>query len=127
MRAEGLKPSPLGMLIHPEFGLWHGYRGAIVLDDLALGRQGDRVPDSPPLVSHPCDGCAETPCLSACPVGAFTNNGFAAADCRSFLETETGQDSCMDSGCRARDACPVGQRHRYSDDQIRMHMAAFGG
>ena len=29
MRAEGLKPSPLGVLVHPDFGLWHGYRGAI--------------------------------------------------------------------------------------------------
>ena len=29
MRAEGLKASPLGVLIHPDYGLWHGYRGAI--------------------------------------------------------------------------------------------------
>lgn len=27
-RAEGLNASPLGILIHPEFGLWHAYRGA---------------------------------------------------------------------------------------------------
>ena len=29
MRAEGLKASPLGILIHPVYGLWHGYRGAL--------------------------------------------------------------------------------------------------
>src|SRR5579883_2337285 len=29
MRAEPVHVSPLGMLIHPEYGLWHSYRGAL--------------------------------------------------------------------------------------------------
>src|SRR5690606_37251113 len=29
MKAEPVAPSPLGILIHPEYGLWHGYRGAL--------------------------------------------------------------------------------------------------
>ena len=29
-RAEAVYPSPLGMLIHPEFGLWHAYRAALL-------------------------------------------------------------------------------------------------
>ena len=32
MRAEGLRPSPLGILMHPEYGLWHAYRGALLFD-----------------------------------------------------------------------------------------------
>ena len=32
MRAEGLKPSPLGILMHPRYGLWHAYRGALLFD-----------------------------------------------------------------------------------------------
>ncbi|MEO1066711.1 MAG: ferredoxin, partial [Pseudomonadota bacterium] len=28
MRAEGLKRSPLGILIHPKYGVWHAYRAA---------------------------------------------------------------------------------------------------
>ena len=32
MRAEGLKPSPIGILMHPQFGLWHAYRGALLFD-----------------------------------------------------------------------------------------------
>ena len=32
MAAEGVKPSPLGLLIHPVYGLWHGYRGALQWD-----------------------------------------------------------------------------------------------
>jgi hypothetical protein len=34
--AEGLRRSALGMLIHPVYGLWHGYRGAILFEDVAL-------------------------------------------------------------------------------------------
>ena len=29
-RAESVFPSPLGILIHPEHGLWHAYRAALV-------------------------------------------------------------------------------------------------
>ena len=28
-RAEPISPSPLGLFIHPRFGLWHSYRGAL--------------------------------------------------------------------------------------------------
>ncbi|MGL4406309.1 MAG: hypothetical protein ACRCT6_11145, partial [Notoacmeibacter sp.] len=31
-QAERLKPSPLGLLIHPRAGLWHAYRGAILFE-----------------------------------------------------------------------------------------------
>ena len=34
-RAEGLQASPLMLLIHPEFGLWHAYRFALALPELA--------------------------------------------------------------------------------------------
>jgi len=131
MAAEGLKPSPLGLLIHPCYGLWHGYRGAILLGAERSAGEGMRdgvktgdVPVTPPL--HPCDECAGKPCLSACPVEAFSASGFAVADCRSHLKTEAGRNGCMQSGCLARDACPVGHEYRYSPDQIRFHMAAFG-
>ena len=30
MRAEPVAPSPLGLFIHPEYGLWHAYRAALV-------------------------------------------------------------------------------------------------
>src|SRR5690606_4746447 len=65
MRAEGLKPSPLGILMHPEYGLWHAYRGALLFDVEI---------DVPPLreVLHLCDLCVGKPCLKACPVEAYT-------------------------------------------------------
>ncbi|MBA3446532.1 MAG: hypothetical protein H0T56_02790, partial [Pseudaminobacter sp.] len=74
MRAEGLKPSPLGILMHPEYGLWHAFRGALLFDvEIAL----------PPLEKqdHPCDACDGKPCLNSCPVGAFSAAGLAYETC----------------------------------------------
>lgn len=120
MKAEGLKPSPLGILIHPRFGLWHSYRGALLFaewsdDTQAVGTAG----------AHPCDSCFEKPCLSACPVGAIAESGFDVARCRQHLATPAGQGGCMVSGCHARNACPVGAAYRYPEAQLRFHMQAL--
>ncbi|MGJ8569760.1 MAG: ferredoxin [Hoeflea sp.] len=126
MIAEGLKPSPLGMLIHSDYGLWHGYRGAILFDEVVL--TGERIAAdaaSGTVKLHPCDTCTDKPCFSACPVEAFAPAGFAVADCRSYLKSEPGRNGCMNSGCVARDACPVGHQYRCNADQIRFHMAGF--
>ena len=69
-RAEGLKPSPLGILMHPEYGLWHAYRGALLFET-AISIQ---LPEKP---IHLCDLCVGKPCLKACPVGAHSESGFA--------------------------------------------------
>lgn len=126
-RAMGLKPSPLGLLIHPQFGLWHALRAAIVFPDLDFGGAFT------PKVIHACDHCAEKPCLSACPVNAFTETGFAVAACRSWLDgaqssqIDSRKPDCMADGCAARNACPVGQQWRYDEAQLRFHMTAFRG
>lgn len=120
MRAEGLKASPLGILIHPEYGLWHGYRGALA--------SGERI-DWKPLEANisPCDTCLEKPCLSACPADAISLSGFSVPPCRAHLVTAKGQSGCMASGCFARDACPVGAAYRYPTEQLRFHMDALFG
>lgn len=121
MSAEGLKASPLGILIHPEFGLWHGYRGALgFAEDIS---QPEKTPDSAPL--HPCDDCKGRPCLAACPAGAITAFRFDLAACRKYLASEPGREGCMGKGCLARAACPVGEGFRYPEDQIRFHMDAL--
>ena len=119
MRAEGLKPSPLGILIHPDFGLWHSYRGALLFRDW-VGANVATVNDS-----HPCGTCVEKPCLSACPVDAVTSQGFDVIGCRKHLATPAGQGGCMTSGCLARNACPVGTVYRYPGAQVRFHMQAL--
>lgn len=135
MAAEGLAPSPLGMLIHPEYGLWHGYRGAILFGDgvasevmpggASPGLANNAGLESGATAVHPCDVCDDKPCLSACPVKAFAGGGFDVAACRAHLLTDAGMRGCMSGGCQARDACPVGRPYRYPDAQIRFHMTAF--
>lgn len=115
--AEGIKASPLGILIHPVFGLWHGYRGAMgFADELAA---------SVTVGDHPCDSCGAKPCLSSCPVDAIHRDGFDVCACRSHLAGPAGQAGCMTKGCLARDACPVGRDYRYPEGQIRFHMQAL--
>lgn len=118
-RAEGLRASPLGILIHPRFGLWHSYRGALLFGDWPEGGKAAVGSD------HPCDRCRNKPCLSACPVGAITEDGFGVLGCRRHLATPEGQRSCMVSGCLARNACPVGTEYRYPEAQLRFHMQAL--
>lgn len=118
MRAEGLTASPLGILVHPDYGLWHGYRGALAF------REGCDAPAFTPAVS-PCETCLEKPCLSACPAQAISLAGFAVDPCRSHLASEAGRWSCMASGCIARNACPVGAGHRYPPEQLAFHMDAL--
>lgn len=120
MQAEGLKPSPLGILIHPRFGLWHSYRGAL------LFRVVDGEVETPVRSEvHPCDTCSDKPCLAACPAGAITADGFDVAGCRRHLVTPQGQGGCMLGGCLARNACPVGAEYRYPQAQLRFHMQAL--
>lgn len=121
MSAEGLRSSPLGILIHPEFGLWHGYRGALgFAEDIS-------EPEKTPVSArrHPCDDCTDRPCLAACPVDAITADGFDLTACRKFLAGQPGREGCMGKGCLARAACPVGEGFRYPEDQLRFHMEAL--
>ena len=119
MRAEAVHPSPLGLLIHREHGLWHALRAAIAFPDRRA------LPQHPPAAGPaPCVACAGRPCLTACPVDAFDAIGFAAARCAAHLRSPEGAD-CRSRGCLARRACPVGRDRAWGDDQQAFHMAAF--
>ena len=116
-RCEPVHPSPLGMFIHPEYGLWHAYRAAIVL--------AERIDLSAPApVASPCQTCTNRPCLSACPVGAFSASGYDVAVCARHLQSPAGTD-CMQGGCLARRACPVGTAYQQLPAQNAFHMRAF--
>lgn len=108
--------SPLGLNIHPEYGLWSALRGALILETEIAGAVSS--------ASHPCDRCEARPCLSACPVGAFRPDGYSTEDCRQEI---TGPDraGCMRDACAARRACPVGADWLYEPDHTEFHMAAF--
>lgn len=116
-RAEPVHPSPVGILIHPDYGLWHAYRAALLFE----------APVTVPEVAgreSPCASCPDKPCLGGCPVGAFSAAGFDDRVCASHLRSGA-EPACLSLGCRARDACPVARQWRYGDAQIAFHMAAF--
>ncbi len=116
-KAEGLSVSPLGILIHPEFGLWHAYRAALLFSrPLELPRR-----ESQP---SPCAGCARKPCLKGCPVDAFARGSYDVPACVRYLEDPLGA-ACLGFGCLARHACPVGRDFAPDPAQARFHMQAF--
>jgi hypothetical protein len=120
-RCEPVHPSPIGLLIHETYGLWHAYRGGLCLRE-RIALPPSQQP-SPPQGS-PCESCADRPCLSACPVRAFRNGSFDLDACVSHVRSAAGTD-CRDNGCLARRACPVAPLFRYAPAQTRFHMSAF--
>jgi hypothetical protein len=116
-RAEPVHPSPIGTLIHPDWGLWHSWRGAIALRErLELPPPDER--------GSPCLSCPGKPCLDTCPVNAFSPTGFDIAACVAHLSGPAGVP-CMTNGCLARRACPVGSRHAQAPAHAAFTMAAF--
>lgn len=117
MTAEPVAPSPLKILIHPNYGLWHAYRGAIFCaDKIKLPKRED--------CASPCVSCLDKPCLTTCPVGAITSNGYDVAACASHMKSDAGKE-CLTSGCKARHVCPVGREYAYENRQSRFHGQAF--
>ncbi|PPR24294.1 MAG: hypothetical protein CFH39_00057 [Alphaproteobacteria bacterium MarineAlpha10_Bin2] len=109
--------SPIGILIHPEYGLWHSYRGALIFPQRLI------LPPARETAS-PCSSCEGRPCLSNCPVEAFRPEFYNLKRCVAHIHEPEGRD-CRMTGCRARRACPVGREHVYAPAQAEFHMAAF--
>jgi ferredoxin len=116
-RAEPVHPSPIGIMIHPRYGLWHSYRGALgFLEALDIPERT--------VVPHPCESCPGRWCMKACPVGAFSPGAYDVGACARHVKSAAGAD-CMGLGCRARRACPVGAEHAYGPEQANFLMQAF--
>lgn len=108
--------SPLGLNIHQTYGLWHAYRAALLFPvefDLPRVSAG----------AHPCETCVAKPCLSACPVSAFDGKTYDVDACG--VHVNAGDNACMEGGCLARRACPIGVQYQYAKQQAQFHMQAF--
>ena len=94
----GLSESHL--CVHPEFGPWIALRAAVVFDT---------------------DGEASTPASVPCDCAVGCQPALTAA--LDAGEPKTGTDVATNwhAWLAVRDACPVGQSHRYSAQQIRYH------
>lgn len=119
-RADDVWPSPIGLMVHGDHGLWHAYRGALLFAEpvAALPPVGAR--------SSPCLTCVDQPCLTTCPVDAFSSDGYDSDACADHVRSGD-EPACLTAGCAARRACPVGVRDRYGPDQMEFHMRAFVG
>lgn len=118
-RASDVWQSPIGLLVHPTDGLWHALRGAFLF--------AEPVDGLPPtgVATSPCVGC-DAPCLTTCPVDAFSPDGYDHEACRGHVRSGE-EPVCLEQGCAARRACPVNADGYYGPDQMRFHMRAFVG
>ena len=106
--------SPFWVGVDADLGSWFAYR-AVLLLDTALPVTPRREAGSP------CAGCVDKPCISACPAGALASEqtgGWRLHACLDWRKQPG--SSCLDR-CLARNACPVGERYRYADQQIAYH------
>jgi len=126
IRAERLKPSPMGILMHPRFGLWYAYRGALLLSPGLLADEVHVLNQAAADPIHLCDLCVGKPCLKACPVDAHSTSGFDYRACLAHVRSADGAP-CRDTGCLDRNACPYGVEWRYPSDMQAFIMAAFAG
>ncbi|MCP4432148.1 MAG: hypothetical protein GY806_14315 [Gammaproteobacteria bacterium] len=117
-RAEAQQQSPIGLMIHPQFGLWHSYRFALLIKAADEVVQIEQV--------SPCLDCIAQPCLNTCPVNAFSTNTYDVDSCAQYLK-QTPSADCFKHGCMARFECPVGREYRYVDEQSQFHLQAFIG
>lgn len=105
--------SPFMVGVDARWGSWFAYRVAIVADTC--------WPASPVEdLGHPCPGCEDRPCISACPARALDCGSMDVQACHA-QRLKDGSPCALD--CLARQACPVGAEHRYEPSQVR-HSAA---
>jgi hypothetical protein len=117
-RAETLLQSPIGVMIHPQHGLWHSYRFALLGENFEY--------ETMPEIESPCLQCEAKPCLHRCPVDAFDGSNYDVDSCAAFLR-QTAEAECHTTGCVARYACPVAPELRYKPAQGQFHLSAFLG
>jgi len=107
--------SRMGLLIHPQYGLWIGLRAAYFTTTRL------QVPSNLNK-SHPCEPC-DAPCIRACPGEAFPNDEWDVHRCAAF---HVESDACHGI-CHARCACPIGTNHRHKPLQHHCHNARNSG
>ena len=119
-RAEALSQSRMGLMIHPQYGLWHSYRFGLLIADMPVPAQKACK------TQNPCESCELQPCLNTCPVGAFSVQGYDVDSCAVYLQ-QTPDARCHQQGCLARLSCPEGESYQYDSAQHLFHLQAFIG
>lgn len=119
-------PSPLGMGINAQYGLWSAYRALWWLDaeleePAASAFNTMRGPDNNvlPVAADICSQCTTQNCLQACPATALSMDNIPnLQQCADF---RLAANSSCSNTCLARMACPVAAEHRYTTEQMTYH------
>ena len=119
-RGDALSQSPLGLMIHSQYGLWHSYRFGLLVSQSHLTAKQNIPAESP------CRECEAQPCLQGCPIDAFSTRGYDVDKCAAYLK-QSHEALCHQQGCLARLACPVGEEYKYESAQHTFHLRAFLG
>ena len=113
IRSGTVWSSPVHLAIHKDRGLFVSFRGALAINQIKKTNQR---------FENPCTECP-APCLSACPVNAFTETGYDVVKCKDHI-SGLDSSSCKSFGCNTRRACPVGANLR-NFEQSSFHMENF--
>ncbi|BFM15541.1 4Fe-4S dicluster domain-containing protein [Maricurvus nonylphenolicus] len=108
--------SPFRSGVNQPWGPWYAYRAVLV--STPLQEKPERRID--PEVQSPCSTCSAKPCVRACPADAL-GESHADFQLQVCLDYRLQPQSPCAHQCIARSACPVGQEHRYSQDQMHYH------
>ena len=106
-------PSPLGIGINKNLGLWFAYRAVVVLNVQLNELPPVRRPWSE---ESPCIACEYTPCVTACPASALTSD--KSPDLTACVNHRITSESSCASTCLARVACPVAPQWQYQSKQL---------
>ncbi len=120
-QCEKLSVSPLGILMHAEYGLWHALRAALLFDH-SLDELNDFIGSTDEQKGIACQSCEQRICLASCPVSAYSTKGYNTGRCIAHIQSE---DNCLKRGCLARQACPEAVKHRYDTEEEIFHLQAF--
>ena len=116
-------PSPLGMGIHREYGLWSAYRAGWWLDlelsDNTISNVDSLLPKSFSETSGICLHCQTQDCVAACPADAIEFK--KKPDLGRCADYRLEDGSRCESTCLARMACPYAEEHRYTEAQMSYH------
>lgn len=100
--------SPFMVGVDGEWGPWFAYRALILC--------AAELPPTPASARpNPCRDCRGQPCIAACPAQA-AGHPFNLEPC---IDERLRPASPCAYACLARNACPVGAEHRYSEAQMR--------
>jgi len=107
------QPSPLGIGINVEFGLWWAYRTAVYIRaDLPIIKQ--TLPEL-----STCGQCVDKTCVLTCPSNAVHVD--EPLDFPACMEFRLRPQSRCANQCVARRACPIAPEHEYTTAQMAHH------